>query len=381
MEYVGLFFQFESEYYDRNKLERMVERATELIEKNHRNVNIQYKRINIHPVRAIFSDVIEFIDMASFCVFELSDNNPNVLFELGYAVGKNKGIVIIRDETSKNPIPSDLTGLYLLKYNKDSKPLEKLTLTLSEYLDDYFKQYVLKKFKNALRNIWSFEKSEAISVISANLKQRYHMAPSSANALVEVIITIKDIYPNIKIERFYSMNFLNNKKFNTDLILIGGPIANEITKEILDLIEFPWEYVRKEGKPILQNNITKKIKKSEFDGEGVVIKDFGVFFKIPNRFAANKNTIIMTGISSYGVLGCAKEFSIEGEHTRLNCKRINDSMNSGKYFAVLTECEIVNGRIISKLISDEFYTYNPNKQTWNQQNLVIYNSYFNRRLP
>ena len=50
VEKVVLFFQFESRYYKRNILEKVVKEATELAEQNIPNAKIEYVRIFTHAI-------------------------------------------------------------------------------------------------------------------------------------------------------------------------------------------------------------------------------------------------------------------------------------------------------------------------------------------
>ncbi|WP_419703509.1 P-loop ATPase, Sll1717 family [Promicromonospora sp. NFX87] len=47
--------------------------------------------------KLIISDIIDAIDSATICVFDITDLNPNVLFELGIATARGKQIIITRD--------------------------------------------------------------------------------------------------------------------------------------------------------------------------------------------------------------------------------------------------------------------------------------------
>ena len=53
--------------------------------------------------RVIWNEVARAIDAADLAAFEVTHLNPNVCFELGYAIGRNKPIWPLRDN-------SDTTG-------------------------------------------------------------------------------------------------------------------------------------------------------------------------------------------------------------------------------------------------------------------------------
>lgn len=243
IERVTLFFQFNSDYYNRNRLEKMVRDATDLARKNIPDVKIEYNRINIHPAQTIISEVIKYIDSASFCVFELSDNNPNVLFGLGYAYSKRKGIALLKNRKSPVPIPSDLSGLFLLYY-EDQTTLDNLALDLSINIEESIRVAIKNKYNYLLRRIWSFKEEEKVIFVSGNLKGQYLVLPPDANALLEASLTVKTLYPNVDIERFYAIDLPSEYEDDMSIVTVGGPGSNEVTRNFLDKINFPWDNIR-----------------------------------------------------------------------------------------------------------------------------------------
>ena len=191
-EKVVLLFQFSSEYYNRNRIEKMVRDATDLAKKNIQDAKIDYSRINIYPTQTIINEVIKYIDNSSFCVFELSDNNPNVLFELGYAYSKGKGIALLKNKGSSMSIPSDLSGLFILYYD-DSTLLENLALDLSIYIEENIKKTIKEKHEYLLRRIWSFGDVDKVIFVSGNLKDQYLVLPPDASALLEASLNVKTL--------------------------------------------------------------------------------------------------------------------------------------------------------------------------------------------
>jgi nucleoside 2-deoxyribosyltransferase len=365
VEKVCLFFQFNSKFYNRNRLEKMIKDATELAAKNLENIKIEYCRINIHPSHSITTEVIKFIESASFCVFELSDINPNVLFELGYTFSKGKGLAILRNKASKVPIPSDLSGLLILHYD-DSISLENLALDLSLYIEEHIKEANKKKYAYLLKRIWSFEPNEQVIFVSGNLKNQYVVLPPDANALLEACLTVKTLYPDVKIERFYAIDLPVEFENSMSIVSVGGPSSNQVTRKFLDKVTFPWDYVRPSPteKQVLVNKITHEKKARLLNDNGFVKKDFGFFVKIPNPGSENKNIILITAMTTEGVLGCAKMFSFEGEHSRTNATKLTEIVGESKYFAVMTETEVKHRQIISKPLGNEVYIYSSSTKEW-----------------
>lgn len=367
IERVTLFFQFNSKYYNRNRLEKMVRDATDLAEKNIPDAKIEYNRINIHPAQTIFSEVIRHIESANFCVFEISDNNPNVLFELGYAYSKGKGIALLKNKKSAVPIPSDLSGLFILYY-KDHTSLDNIALDLSINIEESIREAIKNKFGYLLRRVWSFEENDTVTFVSGNLEGYYPILPYDVSAVLESVLTVKTLYPNVRIERFCTVDIPSQFESDMNIISIGGPGSNEVTRKFLDKINFPWDNIRPthDAKQIMINKITKEERERELDENDRVKKDFGFFMKIPNPTVKDKTVILIVALTTEGVWGSAKTFSYDGNYSKTNCDKLIELIGDSRYFAVITETDVDNNRIESKPLSHEVYIYDPSKNRWDE---------------
>lgn len=366
-EKVVLLFQFNSEYYNRNRMEIMVRDATELAKKNVPDAKIDYSRINIYPTQSIINEVINYIDTSSFCVFELSDNNPNVLFELGYAYSKGKGIVLLKNKRSSMSIPSDLSGLFILYYD-DPTSLENLTLDLSIYIEDSIKKTIKEKHEYLLRRIWSFGDTDKAIFVSGNINNQYLVLPPDASALLEASLNIRTLYPNVSIDRFYAIDLPQEYENSMNIVSVGGPSSNQVTRRFLDKVNFPWDYIRPapNEKQILINKISKQKRTRVLDENGYVKRDFGFFMKIPNPSAENKTVFLITAMTTEGVLDCAKKLSYDNDYSKTNSNFLMEFIDDSPYFAAITETIIENGRVVSKPLSHEVYLYDPSKNEWRE---------------
>src|SRR5438067_7878493 len=65
------------------------------------------------------SELISKIQASHICIIDISDNNSNVLYELGYIHALNKRSIIIKStkEKEKYPLPSDISGRFYLPYD------------------------------------------------------------------------------------------------------------------------------------------------------------------------------------------------------------------------------------------------------------------------
>ena len=73
----------------------------------------------------------------NFCIADITDHNPNVLYEIGFAQAIEKKVIIIRKEGVK--IPVDLSDRYIIDYKEDN--LEMLCQNIESALYQTIKDY------------------------------------------------------------------------------------------------------------------------------------------------------------------------------------------------------------------------------------------------
>jgi hypothetical protein len=82
-------------------------------------------RVDENPSVSIPIDQIDKgIKEAAVCFADITDNNPNVLFELGYAIACHKELAIVRERKARQKFPFDLRHRAIILYD---------TVTRSDY--------------------------------------------------------------------------------------------------------------------------------------------------------------------------------------------------------------------------------------------------------
>ena len=101
--------------------------------------------LKVEPYRAdkdinnidIMCKVCEQIQICPYAIVNISDWNPNVLFELGLLYGLGKKVIIIKDESTIN-VPTDLSNIEYISYSNSTQ--------LSSKLKEMFeRKFLLKK--------------------------------------------------------------------------------------------------------------------------------------------------------------------------------------------------------------------------------------------
>jgi len=130
-------FQFHSRYFSKGEYEYTIQYAVDIANDNLKEsgFNIIIISPELTPGDFINSKIIEKIIESDICVFEISDNNLNVFFELGAASSIGKATILLVNTKAEINIPSDLSGIMCLKYDE----LKKLSLQLSNTLTEFIR--------------------------------------------------------------------------------------------------------------------------------------------------------------------------------------------------------------------------------------------------
>jgi hypothetical protein len=88
---------------------------------------------------ALMSKIEEMIDRAELLIVDISDNNENVLIELGMAIALHKDIILITSGKEESDIPTDVRHLEYIRYDlqNDEEFLSRLGKAIKSILVDY----------------------------------------------------------------------------------------------------------------------------------------------------------------------------------------------------------------------------------------------------
>jgi len=81
--------------------------------------------------------ILKIIKGADLLIADITNNNPNIMLEVGYASGLGRDILFIIQENISN-IPFDLRGNFILVY--DPSDLDLLQKNIYRWFDKYFKR-------------------------------------------------------------------------------------------------------------------------------------------------------------------------------------------------------------------------------------------------
>ncbi len=143
-----------------------------------KNAGLEPYRVDNDPSVSIPIDEIQKNIKESRIVFaEITENNPNVWFELGFAIASNKEVILVCSDERKLKFPFDIQHRSIIKYD---------TSSASSFM------YLSEKIEERAKAL--FEKTKVINDLEKNIlkdieglgeKEQYCLGYLMANQLVE----------------------------------------------------------------------------------------------------------------------------------------------------------------------------------------------------
>lgn len=104
------------------------------------------EKLGFKPVRVdminrssnITDDIVISIEKCNMAIVDVTGNNPNVMFELGYTLAKAKPNIIISQ--SANFLPFDIRNIRTIVYSNSWSGIEELSNKLQDFLKEYKSQ-------------------------------------------------------------------------------------------------------------------------------------------------------------------------------------------------------------------------------------------------
>ena len=137
---ITLCHQFKSKYYESTQLKSCIIKATQEAEDMLDGINMVFEDIEdaTHD-NQVHANVTKSIRKSHIIIFEISDLNPNVIYELGIASALGKPVIILRELESTEPLPTDINQFIYITYHKDELDTlgNKLALKIMKAYSSY----------------------------------------------------------------------------------------------------------------------------------------------------------------------------------------------------------------------------------------------------
>jgi len=120
--------QYKSKYYNTdqliNNIKEHFQKAIEMYNKKHpkENVTLQFEKLTAGYGEHLFNTIARSIIGSDIAVFEVSDQNPNVMIELGVALTWGVRVLPLREKGSPKP-PTDISGQTWIEYEESGRKI------------------------------------------------------------------------------------------------------------------------------------------------------------------------------------------------------------------------------------------------------------------
>ena len=101
-----------------------------------RNAGLEPYRVDRDPgASVLFEDIEGGIGSSQACLAEISLDNPNVWYELGYAIASNRDVVLVCSDERSTQFPFDVQHRAVIKYSTESlSDFEEVRAKITERL-------------------------------------------------------------------------------------------------------------------------------------------------------------------------------------------------------------------------------------------------------
>lgn len=310
----------------------------------------------------LFTEVFTAIQHSDISIFDISENNPNVLIEVGMAHGNSNYVILLKNNLSQIEfrVPSDINGCVYVPYDHiESDDVYKNIA--KPIISNYFKDF--PKDEKYFSSIWGFNsENDQVLIICSELDNpsklqepipgefNYLGKYGDSTSLLLILSSLYRIYPKLSIKYCTSKEYENRPlPYNRHLIFLGGPFSNTQCNVFLSRTEY--EYVKNaKGETILRNNKKKVYFRPEItiNNGSEHVEDFGLFIKMANPYNPDKNVFLINGTHGYGTFGASRCFSYFEEHltlSRKNCMTAFSCIGDQKSFAAVLKVTSVDKNI------------------------------------
>lgn len=271
----------------------------------------------------LLAKIQKMIERAEVVIADISIDSPNVFYEIGYAVGKNKPPIILVDSQRKDEIPADLRGLEVLRYEDNFDGLEPFKKELKGNL-----AFQLKTSKPLLRDMLVPEIIRDIYIVAS---PKYPQSDNQYVGQPRDIRTFGDYLGVMGLLTAFGstigeskqIQFISGQYSSGDLLtrpanlfFIGSRKSNPpvglIMPKMLEGKEPYWYFDPADNSPekgdwpvmLYRKQNDEKIpikgKIGKFQDKQIWVEDYGIIIRTPHPLHKDRQVFIMAGAHSLG---------------------------------------------------------------------------------
>lgn len=341
--------------------DEMLEVMQSVIEKARQDLRLTDKNVKLVPNfalgdigRILRDQILQRIETSDIVIADISDNNPNVLYELGYADAlKRDGAILTKSnkEKEKYTVPSDVRLKQYLSYDKISDVRDELAEALKARITLILDA---PPGRDELRNLWFSRTARTIHVIGPKSQartefsdvkspnyDRFHRFGDKA-AMIEISILLARLYPEAELKLHVADSFdVESDLMKDNMVVVGGPGSegegNRVCRIISDEIGSRASYSEDCEVMCLGS---EKLEAAYNEEE--IVKDYGYFVRVPNPHNDSSIVVLVHGIHTAGVVGAARAFS-DSSNAGRNAEKVLDELGNDPHFECVVPVNVRQG--------------------------------------
>lgn len=389
-------YKFISKYYKKDKLEdtigKAIKNTEKILQKKFNGLKLEFIKQNEVTTGDYIGEFVKnCLTKAMINIFEISDKSPNVEFEVGFSLAVSRfkftktggyDIYIQSNQLNARDAISDMLGQFITIYVNHSDEKKKYT-SLRKQLESELHNKIInllddEKFLKSL--VWKMQ-GESVNVVYPSIpledQKKFNLFPSLGgegdfNTVYETSMFLSGTL-NCKVS-YFPFNTLTTKHdlYDNHIVVIGGPSYNGLAERLMAEYDLPFQYKwdrNQNNEDYLEDKISRKTYHSKKDkSKKEVIRDYGIFAVLPSNHKDGKTIILISGITTLGVLGASRVFA--GSQSYENSKLIINNLGLESYFVVLVESEIHHNEVSYplKIEKSRIISYNLNSGSWEKNN-------------
>jgi hypothetical protein len=206
-------------------------------------------------------------------------------------------------------------------------------------------------------DLWHHDRSEKLLVVAPELpagEQTEYSHPSTPNyvrlARYGDLDAFFDMYNALTRMGYQNLSHRSAQEPGIDLernlVLIGGPVWNEVTRTFMRLLDLPIKQnLRPEGQPdVFTTADGSSAEPTRLHDSGHVIEDVGLFVRAKNPTNPDTDVTICSGVFTHGVLGAVHTFTNTNVAAE-NVDEVRKRLGQTTSFAALFRVKVIGGRV------------------------------------
>ena len=365
-------YQFLSEYRTEEGIKSLVGKLTARLDQKGVDLKVEYGRFPAGDL--LWSAVVNAVRHSDVGIFDISENNPNVLIEVGLAAGFLKRLLLLKQEGSakRYPKPADLGHIYVSFPKSGAIDDDGVVVELERGI---LAQVTAEGDPERIaRSLWGLDEAESEDVVAAcseleDPEKLQHPEPmefiylskyGDLDALMEVETTLHELFPLASVEHRTGNEMIAARRasaYTRNLVIVGGPDYNMLAKHFENVCPVDYSPAGPDNNISLRVKSTGEIltpKTRPEDPNHIV--DYGFYAKLPNPYNPKSKLIMIGGAHTYGVYGAIRAFSFSRRSpdlvARSNCLRVIERFGADPSFVAVLEVHGIGSSIPTPKVDD-----------------------------